>query len=400
MAGENGTPAGGVTPAAPAPAPAAAVVTGGPAAAVPAASRAPLSRERAAAVQPLLDMVARAPYQFDFFQLMRRLESLHGGGADRPRFGAALRPADEPIRLGQEPSLAFAPSALAGLTFGRGGGPPRLAVHFFGLFGPNGPLPLHITEYARERARNAEDPTMSRFMDVFHHRMLMLFYRAWSSGQPTVSHDRPDADRFVDYVGALIGIGLPAFQGRDEFPDAAKLFYAGRLGPQARNADGLAAMIGDFFRMPARVEQFVGGWLPLPAEHQWRLGKGRQGGGGGGGGGRLGMSTTAGRHAWSRQQKFRVVLGPLDRTQFQRMLPGGGSLKKLTALVRNYIGDEFAWDVRLILDERTAAPCQLGKSRLGWTSWLGRPGRAAGQGRREDLILDPQAENQQQQTAA
>jgi type VI secretion system protein ImpH len=344
----------------------------------------PLDPRRADAAALIIDLLSRAPGQFDFFQVMRRLESLTCDRPERPLFGSALRPVDEPIRLGQEPTMAFPPNALSGVEPGRNGVPPRLAVNFFGLLGPNGALPLHLTEYVRDRVRNAADPTMSRFLDVFHHRMLMFFYRAWASAEPTASHDRPETDRFLTYVGSLLGLGQPSVRGRDELPDDAKLFYAGRFSVHARNAEGLAAVIGDFFQMPTRVEQFVGDWLDLPVEHQWHLGQP-------GGLGLLGMSTTLGSHAWSRQQKFRVVMGPLERVQFQRMLPGGPSLARLAALVRNYIGDELRWDLRLFLEERVDQPWRFGESRLGWTSWLGRPGW--GRAQREDLILDPQWEN-------
>jgi type VI secretion system protein ImpH len=332
----------------------------------------------------LLDLIERAPQEFDFFQALRRLEAVFCDRPERPRFGTAQRPADEPIRLGQDPELAFAPGPLGGLKPGSEGQPPRLSVNFFGLFGPNGPLPLHLTEYARDRMRNADDPTMVRFFDVFHHRMLMLFYRVWASGRPAVNHDRPDTDRFQLYVGALEGLGLAALRGRDGFPDPAKLFYAGRLGSQVRNAEGLAAMIGDFFRLPARIESFVGDWLELPVENRWRL-TGRAPGM------QLGMSTTLGAHTWARQQKFRVVLGPLERDQFRSMLPGGSNLPKLTALVRGYVGEELRWDARLVLRERVEEPWRLGQCRLSWTTWLGR----SADGGFEDLVLDPQEEAHQ-----
>jgi type VI secretion system protein ImpH len=344
----------------------------------------PLDPRRAAAVAELVEALSRAPGRFDFFQVMRRLEGLTADRPERPLFGSALRPADEPIRLGQEASLSFPPNTLSGVEPGRHGLPPRLSVSFFGLLGPNGPLPLHITEYVRDRLRNSGDPTMSRFLDVFHHRMLMFFYRAWASAEPTASHDRPETDRFGTYVGSLSGLGLPALRDRDELPDEAKLFYAGRFSVHARNAEGLGAVIGDFFQMPTRIEEFVGDWLDLPVEHQWHLGQP-------GGLGLLGMSTTLGSHAWARQQKFRVVMGPLERAQFQRLLPGSPSLVRLAALVRNYMGDELRWDLRLFLEEHVDEPWRFGQSRLGWTSWLGRPGW--GRAHREDLILDPQWEN-------
>ena len=45
----------------------------------------------------------------------------------------------------------------------------------FGLLGPNGPLPLHLTEYVRERLRHHADPTFARFLDLFHHRFALFF---------------------------------------------------------------------------------------------------------------------------------------------------------------------------------------------------------------------------------
>ncbi len=64
-----------------------------------------------------LEALHREPYAYDFYQAMRRLENLH---RDKPRLGEALRPADEPVRLGQEPSLSFAPAPLSAFEPGRG----------------------------------------------------------------------------------------------------------------------------------------------------------------------------------------------------------------------------------------------------------------------------------------
>lgn len=338
------------------------------------------ARARAARWTRMLDALSRSAPQFDFFQAMRRLEAVHRDSADRPRFGEGLRPADEPLRLGQEPSLSFPASSLAGLA-SSAEGPPRLLVNFFGLLGPNGPLPLHLTEYTRDRQRNADDPTMARFFDLFHHRMLMFFYRAWAAGQPTVSRDLPATDRFELYVGALVALGLASLRHRDAFPDLAKLHFAGRLAPHHRNAEGLEAMVGDFFDVPARIQSFMGEWIDLPADRRWRLGADT-------GVGRLGMSSMLGARTWTRQQKFRLVVGPLGRAKFQSLLPGGSALPKLAAMVRTYVGDEMHWDLRLILEEKVEEPFRLGQSRLSWTAWLGK----AFDARREDLVLDPQAE--------
>ena len=159
----------------------------------------------------LLEALAREPYRYDFYETLRRLECL---AADKPRWGTALRPVDEPIRLGQDPDLTFAPAPLATVEFGSNGSPARLQVRLFGLLGPNGPLPIHMTEYVRHRLRHANDPTLSRFLDIFHHRFIALFYRAWAQAQPHVNRDRPAHDRFRVYVGSFIGIAPDATEVR------------------------------------------------------------------------------------------------------------------------------------------------------------------------------------------
>ena len=47
------------------------------------------------------------------------------------------------------------------------------------------------------------------------------------------------------------------------------------------------------------------------------------------------------------------------------------NLTALIAIVRTYVGDEYNWDVCLILDKSEVRPAILGEfGQLGWTSWL------------------------------
>lgn len=319
------------------------------------------SEERnAARALELFEALEKAPYGFSFLQAMRRLENAF---PDKPRIGAAARPADEPIRLGQEPTLAFPPATLASFKSGKGAKKPRLNVFFMGLFGPNGPLPLHITEYARERIFQHHDTTFARFADVFHHRMLELFYRAWASAEPAVSFDRPDEDRFAYYLGSVFGLGMPGLKERDGFPDLAKLYYAGQFACQNRHADGLRAMIADFFGMPVAIEQFVGHWVALAEDSMTRLGESPETGA-------LGVTAVIGSRVWDCQHKFRIVIGPLGYADYQRMLPGGESLPRLVSLVRNYTEEGLSWDLKLILKKEEVPPLVLGEGgQLGWTTW-------------------------------
>ena len=309
----------------------------------------------------LFESLAAAPYEHDFFRALRRIECLFPA---QPRFGEALGPSDEPIRFGQAPSLEFTPATLRSFGGGRDGGVARLEVAFFGLLGPNGPLPLHLTEFARERILHEGDETFARFLDVFNHRFLTLFYRAWAQGQPTVNLDRPSQDHFARYVGSTVGLGTAKSDSRDAVPDHAKLFFAGLLVRQARNADGLAAILIGFFRLPVRVEEYVGHWMSIPAPERSRFGNANAS---------LGAGAVLGSRVWDRQSKFRIWVGPLSLPQYESFLPGGEALRKLVSWVRQYFHLELEWDVRLMLKADEVPRAQLSSTtRLGWTTWLGR----------------------------
>jgi len=316
--------------------------------------------------------------RMDFFQILRLLEAAH---PDKPRIGASLRARDDAVRFGQEPSLAFEPTAIRGFTPASSEGRARLAVNFIGLLGPNGPLPLHLTEYARERARNQGDRTLAAFLDVFHHRIVSLHYRARASAEPAISLDRLNSDRFGDYVGSLFGIGSPALQGRDEIGDFAKLHFAGLMANQRRPAAGLVTILRAYFKLPVEIEQFVGHWMKIPLDGQTRIGREDRGN-------RLGSSAVLGRTVWDCQHKFRLVIGPLDYADYQRMLPGGDSMRRLLAWVRNYAGMVLDWDVRLVLKQQEIPRLALGARRLGWTTFLAS---APPQHDSQQLLINPTA---------
>lgn len=328
-----------------------------------------------------LKALASEPFTFDFHQALRRVETTF---RNLPRWGEAAKPRDEPLRLGQEPSFEFSPSAVRGFTAPTEDRAGRLTVGFLGLFGPQGPLPLHFTEYARDRIRQAGDHTFAAFVDLFHHRMLALFHRAWAHSRPTVSRDRPETDAFRTYVGAAFGHALPAQQGIDAVPDRAKYFFAGLFGMASRPPDGLRAVLCGYFDQRIEVREYMGEWLELHADDRFRLGHSPRVSS-------LGRSTVLGQRVFSRSHKFRVVMGPLGEADFARFLPGTKGLAELSALVTAYAGPQLAWDLELIPASDAMTQLRLGRDgRLGLTALLGA---AHHRGRRANVVVDPLAKS-------
>jgi type VI secretion system protein ImpH len=314
-----------------------------------------------------LETLETEPYRFGFFAALRELECLYN---TKPRIGYAARPVDDPVRLGQTPSMQFAPSTLSSFS-SKPGAAHRLKVLFFGLFGPNGALPLHLTEYTLNRLRDSKDSTLADFADMFHHRLLCLFYRAWADKEPVVQYDRPGDDRFSFYLGSLLGLGLPSLRNRDAIPDDTKRHFAAHFGGHTKHSEGLISIVQDFFRVPVAIHEFIGEWLAIPTTSYCFLNDDPTTG-------QLGMSAIIGVRTWQCQHKFRIVAGPLTLNEYEDFLPTGVRLKQLRDLINNYLGLEFNWDLNLILKKQEVPVTQLGKyGRLGWTSWLETTNRMA-----------------------
>jgi len=316
------------------------------------------------------------PWSFDWFETMRWLEA---SNPLFPRFGMAVRPSEEFVRVSQRPSLSFAPATLSAFYRDKH---RRICIEqvSFGLFGPNGPMPLNFTEFAREREEYDGDNVLRVFLDIFHHRFSMLFYRAWSSVQATNSLDRPTEDRFSVYVGSLIGYGDASFNGQDSVPDYAKRYMAGHIVRMTRNPEGLTSILRDFFGCPFHIQEWRPSWLKLEDNERTFLGLKTAAG-------QLARGAICGKSVPDRRHRFRICIGPLKLAEYMKFLPEGQYFWQLRDWVRNYLGYEFSWDIQLFLRHDEVPPARLGSRlcMLGLTNWV-KPS-ATGKDR-GDLILE------------
>jgi len=324
----------------------------------------------------LLRALEREPWAYGFFSALRRLEAVGGEG---PGFGRSRSPREDPVRLAQEPSLAFVARTLHALEApSQAGAPRRLSVYAPGLFGPSGALPLHLTERAVERRRHRRDDAFPRFADIFHHRMLSLLYRAWADGRPEVGLDRGEEDGFARIVESLGGL-RGARPGRG-LSRRARAGFSGALAGAATRLETLERMSAAILRVPVEVAPFRGSWLEPPTRDRARLG-----------GARLAAAAppVLGRRVWSRSHAFEMRLGPLSAEDYDRFLPGGSGGPALSECVALAGGLDLSWSARLLRDPSTAtgahAAARAPSGRLGQDAWLGRP--AAGRRALDDLTV-------------
>lgn len=345
----------------------------------------------------VLGRFVRRPYGFEFFQAVRLIELAGVSALETGKWckanpvGEDFEPGSESVRFRAAASQGFPGSEIVGFDVpvesnGQGDARSRaqMTVSFMGLTGPSGVLPRHYTQRLIDQLR--EDEGMREFFDIFNHRIISLFYRAWRKnhfaityefasrvnrhGMREASGESALRDPFLYGMYSLIGMGTGGLRERQQIPDEGLLYYAGQFAQHPRTAVSLERMIGDHFGWPTRVEQFVGQWLELRSADRTRLSSDASLGNN-----CLGRSTVAGERVWGIESKFRVRLGPLSYSKFRELIPGRRWLSPLAQFVRSYVGPDLDFDVQLVLRRDEVPACQLGGgskagSSLGWDCWL------------------------------
>lgn len=338
---------------------------------------APQRRRSAGLIQGLLD----APYRFEFFQAVRLL-----GMHFRRRAAAGAPVAAEPIRFSSSISLGFAPSEIEALSVTEvspADDDPdstmqltaaTLTPSFIGLTGNSGALPRYYSELLANRQSLHRDPTAAAFLDIFTNRAVMQFYRAWLKHRPHYQYEQDRRNRYLPMLLSLAGLGSEALRDRLMEPDAEGLrkgvldeslaYYTATLRNAGKSAHSIGQLLQDYLQIPVRIQQFIGRWFEIPAAQRTALGRPR---------GALGAGALCGSRVWQRETRLRLVIGPLDKTQFDALLPGGAAARSLAKLLGMLTGVTLEYEVQLVLRRDSAVLPQLSARRaprLGLDGWL------------------------------
>lgn len=311
------------------------------------------------------------PWAHGFTPLMRRLSASE---PNAPPVGMAQRPQQESFHLGQQASLTFAPREIAKVevkTATRADGAAFTKTHIklfgLGMLGPNGALPIHFTELVRERVEAKRDTTLADFIDLFHHRAFSHLYRAWAQSQSAAGLDRADNETFTPYIARLTGDEPLQVQGSALHPHARWASSAHRVRA-ARNPEGLVRTLSHYFGVAVQLQEYRLQWMPIELQDLCALGQPRQSSA-------LGQGAIAGEFVPDRQNRFRLVIGPLGMDGYLRLTPQGSAsgrdLPALMELVRSFIGFEYVWEIELLIAFDAAPATRLGDtSQLGWSTWM------------------------------
>jgi len=312
------------------------------------------------------------PWNISFFQMMRMLERLH---PERKPVGLFVSPGDEVVRFSAPPDLTFPPSEIRSFMENESG-PARMDVNFMGLNTVNGPMPRSCTESLLERAREKDQATLD-FFDLFNHRLISLFYRAWKKYRFFLAYEESadGSDGMTSRLYSLVGLGTPGLSNRMAIDDESTLYYAGLLAPRVRSVAGLRQILAHYFGVHVEIVQFSGAWVKLPMQQRTTLDEGESFSES------LGIGTVVGDEVWDQQGAMTVRLGPLSINQYRDFLPGSKGCRELEAWLRFYSRQEFDFTIQLLLARKEVPETVLDTgsgenagagpgNRLGYESWL------------------------------
>jgi type VI secretion system protein ImpH len=338
--------------------------------------------------QPALwDKLRAHACEFDFFQAVWLFERFGGGDTLVGQRGPVAR---ERLRFRPELALGFPSTDVRRMLACRQPDTDDpyylLEIAFLGLYGVSTPLPLH---YAVDILRGAERSTtpspgapperpasgsdtssatspVRDFLDIFHHRIISLFYRSWLKYRYERMFAAPDRDALSTYLCLFNGCP-PAFDEPTLGLSPIRLLrYVGVLTQRPRSATTLAGVLFDYWDgIPVDVRQFVGQWVPLEEADQNRFGLLNC---------ELGVNLTIGDQVYDLGGAFNIVIGPVDWETYLSFVPGGFRFNQTPALVKLYCADPLAFTFELKLCPGQVPQLQLSSgteaAALGLTSWV------------------------------
>lgn len=304
--------------------------------------------------------------KFSFYRLVYLLERLF---PNTPRLGHTGPAKDERIRMRADHALVFSASDVTGLAhrpFPDGERRVQVSAAFLGLYGAVSPLPPHYVENIALSVHQGGNQPIRELLDVFHHRLFSLVYRAWSKYRLSVGYLSRGQDKFTRRM--FCAVGLDGFADHDNFTLHPFYFlkFAPLLASKSRSARGLEVVLHELLGdIGVDIEQFVGHWTLIEKPLRNKLGVANH---------QLGESLVIGRYVYDGSGRFTVKLGPLEYDDYLSFLPGGHRRPFLQSVVNTFTPGIHDVMLELNVDLDAAPRFQLSSPRastLARTAWLG-----------------------------
>ena len=300
--------------------------------------------------------------RYQLFQLLRLLESRTPSG---PPLGGSGPARDERIRLRPSTGLGFpCTETVAVETKQSPEGTARTIVtaNITGLYGVGSPLPR---SYAQQvLLQDDVEPQQRDFLDLIHHRVLSLWYRAFRHQRYELSFDQRGDDPLSRSLLDFIGISGTATADELGTEPLRLLRYLGLFAARTRTAQGLTTLLHEELQLPIRVESAPLRWMTLPKDQWPKLSSKPQERAA------LGRDLVIGSRHLDRMTSLRIHIGPVSYDTLLNLCPNGPLQARLVSLARCYLRQPLDLTLAVQIPKAEMAKQRLGGAQPGV---LGRP---------------------------
>jgi type VI secretion system protein ImpH len=322
--------------------------------------------------------------RFGFFQAVDLLHRLIPNTLPVGELGP---PAKEPVRFHHDPSLAFQASDVSSIALRTVRDEIRatMTTTFLGLTGSSSPM---ATVFAEDvlRAESADETSLRAFYDLFHHRLISLFYRTWKKYRFTVGFKADGTDVFSRRMLSFVGVDIGGATHQHGLNPLELLGMAPLLATRTRSSRMLNIILERALPEGAALtlEQFVARRVTIEPNDRILLGRQRH---------QLAATFLIGKSVIDRSGRFRVTVGPVDQETYEALMPGGARHEALRDIILQFVPPNIEPELELLMSGGTAACFQLGSAK---SSSLGVSTRiplkdTSGAVRARILLTDPDA---------
>ncbi|MBU2870490.1 type VI secretion system baseplate subunit TssG [Colwellia sp. E2M01] len=298
-------------------------------------------------IQELIDN----PNEYDFYKAVFVLQQqLVSNNCKHNKVGCDGLPKSELVRFKADQHLGFPGQSVSKIDIKNSEDKDKVAVDmhvsFMGLTGISGALPQHYSELVLERLK-LKDTGMRDFYDLFNHRLISLFYRAWEKYRFSVNYQsnlEAKSDSFTSVLEKLSG------------EQAIQKYYAGLFNKKVKTIDGLTLILRDFTQCEVNIKQFQGQWQRLSILDQTRLGGKKSPEGQFAA---LGVDATIGSKVWDINSAIAIVIKPNANTKIHSFLPGQKTSRLLKSLIKSYLGITTKFKIHLEIQTKQIPIAQL-----------------------------------------
>lgn len=302
--------------------------------------------------QALRERLLSEGRRFDFVQAVRLI---HHFSRSKVPVGELGPIENEPLRFRHDPSLAFHSSDVKSVEeIHDPQGRPRYALQstFLGLTGATSPL---STYFAEEVLLNDPHNSLRSFYDLFHHRLLSLFYRTLLKYRFTSSFRSGGRDPFTRRAVAFVGVDADGAVSSTGLPPYTLLSLAPLLALPSRSARSLKLVLQRLFPgLKVDVECFIPRRIKLEEAERTRLGVVRT---------TLNEDFVMGGGVIDRGGRFRIYIGPVSYEQYEQLIPGGTAFPRLRGVVNQFSRGLLEAELELELNPESRAALRLGVRR-------------------------------------